>query len=112
MGPSAATVAPVAPGPSTIEAISQRKKFRLWTKAGNAPYEPGSTDWARRFGATGKPPNTCMNAPSTTLSRPAIALAGVNLSLGRGAARVHILKSIDLQIRGGEAVGFIGPSGS
>jgi putative ABC transport system ATP-binding protein len=29
---------------------------------------------------------------------PAIALAGVNLSLGHGAARVHILKDIDLHI--------------
>jgi putative ABC transport system ATP-binding protein len=43
---------------------------------------------------------------------PAIALAGVNLSLGRGAARVHILKDIDLHIGAGEAIGLIGPSGS
>jgi len=42
----------------------------------------------------------------------AIALRGVDLSLGRGAARVHILKSIDLNIRRGEAVGLLGPSGS
>ncbi|HZT27347.1 MAG TPA: ABC transporter ATP-binding protein [Pseudolabrys sp.] len=43
---------------------------------------------------------------------PAIALAGVNLSLGHGAARVHILKDIDLNIGAGEAVGLVGPSGS
>jgi putative ABC transport system ATP-binding protein len=43
---------------------------------------------------------------------PAIALAGVNLSLGRGAARVHILKDIDVNIGRGEAVGMVGPSGS
>src|SRR5215831_26676 len=43
---------------------------------------------------------------------PAIALAGINLSLGRGAARVHILKDIDLHIGHGEAVGMVGPSGS
>ncbi|HEY6027376.1 MAG TPA: ABC transporter ATP-binding protein [Pseudolabrys sp.] len=43
---------------------------------------------------------------------PAIALAGVNLSLGQGAARVHILKDIDLHIGTGEAVGLVGPSGS
>jgi putative ABC transport system ATP-binding protein len=43
---------------------------------------------------------------------PAIRLAGVNLSLGRGAARVHILKDIDLHIGNGEAVGLVGPSGS
>ena len=41
-----------------------------------------------------------------------IALSGVNLSLGRGAARVHILKDIDLHISQGEAVGLVGPSGS
>jgi len=43
---------------------------------------------------------------------PAIALAGVNLSLGQGAARVHILKDIDLHIGSGEAIGLVGPSGS
>lgn len=43
---------------------------------------------------------------------PAISLAGVNLSLGHGAARVHILKDIDLDIGTGEAVGLVGPSGS
>ena len=43
---------------------------------------------------------------------PAITLAGVNLSLGQGAARVHILKDIDLHIGNGEAVGLVGPSGS
>ena len=39
-------------------------------------------------------------------------MSGVNLSLGRGAARVHILKSIDLHIGRGEAIGLVGPSGS
>jgi len=43
---------------------------------------------------------------------PAISLSGVNLSLGRGAGRVHILKDIALNIGRGEAVGLIGPSGS
>jgi putative ABC transport system ATP-binding protein len=42
----------------------------------------------------------------------AIELTGVNLSLGRGAARVHILKDVALKIRRGEAVGLVGPSGS
>jgi putative ABC transport system ATP-binding protein len=41
-----------------------------------------------------------------------IALHGVNLSLGRGAARVHILKDIDINIGRGEAVALLGPSGS
>ncbi|HEX2510575.1 MAG TPA: ABC transporter ATP-binding protein [Microvirga sp.] len=42
----------------------------------------------------------------------AIALHDVDLSLGRGAARVHILKGISLDIGRGEAVGLVGPSGS
>ena len=42
----------------------------------------------------------------------AISLIGVNLSLGRGVSRVHILKDITLNIGRGEAVGLVGPSGS
>jgi putative ABC transport system ATP-binding protein len=44
--------------------------------------------------------------------RPAISLTRINLSLGRGPARVHILKDIDLHIASGEAVGLVGHSGS
>jgi putative ABC transport system ATP-binding protein len=41
-----------------------------------------------------------------------IKLRGVDLSLGRGAARVHILRGISLEVGRGEAVGLVGPSGS
>jgi putative ABC transport system ATP-binding protein len=51
-----------------------------------------------------------MKAP--TPPAPAIALSGVNLSLGQSAARVHILKDISLNIGNGEAIGLVGPSGS
>jgi putative ABC transport system ATP-binding protein len=42
----------------------------------------------------------------------AIEFDNVHLSLGRGAARVHILKGICLNIGKGEAIGLVGPSGS
>ena len=41
-----------------------------------------------------------------------IAITNLNLSLGSGAARVHILKDINLRIAAGEAIGLIGASGS
>jgi putative ABC transport system ATP-binding protein len=54
-----------------------------------------------------------LNAPAPVpASRAAIVLEGVELSLGRGAARVHILKGISLEVARGEAVGLVGPSGS
>ena len=48
-----------------------------------------------------------MHDTSTLTRAPAIALSQVNLSLGRGAARVHILKDIGLNIGHGEAVGLV-----
>jgi putative ABC transport system ATP-binding protein len=45
-------------------------------------------------------------------TRPAIALTGVNLSLGSGPARVHILKDIELKICRVEANGLIWPTRS
>jgi putative ABC transport system ATP-binding protein len=46
------------------------------------------------------------------IAAPAVELANVNIHLGRGAARVHVLRDIDLTIARGEAVGLVGPSGS
>jgi len=46
------------------------------------------------------------------MNLPAVAMRGVDLSLGRGAARVHILHSVSLTIARGEAVGIVGASGS
>ncbi len=41
-----------------------------------------------------------------------IELSGVELSLGSGPARVHILKKVDLTVFAGESVALVGPSGS
>lgn len=60
---------------------------------------------------TANPPG----ADASPLLRPGAAqieLRQVELSLGREAARVHILKGISLSIKAGEAVGLVGPSGS
>ncbi|EJW12518.1 ABC transporter ATP-binding protein YvcR [Rhodovulum sp. PH10] len=53
-----------------------------------------------------------MDDTSLLRSPPAIALSGVDLSLGSEAARVHILKHVSLDIGAGEAIGLVGPSGS
>ncbi len=46
------------------------------------------------------------------MGEPAVELENVQLSLGRGAARVHILKGISLKIERGETAALTGPSGS
>ncbi len=43
---------------------------------------------------------------------PVVSLEAVDLSLGTGAARVHILKKVGLSVAKGETVSLVGPSGS
>ena len=43
---------------------------------------------------------------------PAVKMRDVDLSLGVGAARVHILRKVSLTIERGQTVGLVGPSGS
>lgn len=46
------------------------------------------------------------------LSESAVRLENVDLSLGEGAARVHVLRGVDLDIEHGTSLGIVGPSGS
>ena len=46
------------------------------------------------------------------MSQPLIELIDIDLTLGAGAARVHVLKNLSLKIARGETIGLIGPSGS
>src|SRR6202158_2681728 len=58
-------------------------------------------------------PNSRMNDVSVKPPlAPAVVRSRINLSLRRGAARVHILKDVALNIGSGEAIGLVGPSGS
>jgi putative ABC transport system ATP-binding protein len=53
-----------------------------------------------------------MTFAATGRERPAIVLDRIDLSLGQGASRVHVLKGLSLSVGRGEAVGLVGPSGS
>ncbi len=46
------------------------------------------------------------------MAEPVVELDDVHVSLGRGAARVHILKGVSLRVERGQAIGLTGPSGS
>jgi len=46
------------------------------------------------------------------LTKTIITLRKADLTLGSAAASVHVLKSMDLDVDTGEAVGIVGPSGS
>ena len=61
---------------------------------------------------TDKSGPTGLAATTAGATAPAVRLSGIELSLGRGPARVHVLKGISLEVGRGEAVGLVGSSGS
>src|SRR5262249_60942561 len=79
----------------------------VWTRRTPFPYERDAGRSGSRRARKGHMNDTSAGGPVS-----AIALTGINLALGRGAARVHILKDIDLHIGHGEAGGLVRPSGS
>lgn len=46
------------------------------------------------------------------MTKPLVELKNIDLTLGDGASRVHVLKNISLEIGRGETIGIVGPSGS
>jgi putative ABC transport system ATP-binding protein len=73
--------------------------FKPSTRVAEVPYDRVMDSLIESSSLTGLAPDT-------------ITISNVNLSLGSGAARVHILKDISLRVASGEAIGLIGPSGS
>src|SRR2546421_12494780 len=71
----------------------------LSTPAAKVPYDRAMDSLIEPSSLAGLEPDT-------------IAISNVNLSLGAGAARVHILKHISLRVAPGEAIALIGPTGS
>ena len=53
-----------------------------------------------------------MKNPAVKGADHAIRLEAVDLTLGSGASRVHVLKSMNLRIERGVSAGIVGPSGS
>src|SRR6266436_8814892 len=107
-GRSAAAAAGARAGSASANAVAS--SATAWTGAAQLAYDRSNAGRPRTKGSNEQ--RNMQDASGSEHEQPAIALSGVNLALGRAAARVHILKDLDLHIRRGEALGLVGPSGS
>src|SRR5215475_1132011 len=97
-GPSA-TACPAAVKASINTSMCASAASRPSTARAQVPYDRAMDSFIEASSRAGTSPDT-------------ICISHVNLSLGTGAARVHILKDISLRVASGETIGLIGPSGS
>ena len=100
--PAAGAWAKAVPPPSGARpntSMCANIRTRLSTAPAEVPYDRAMDSLIEPSSFAGLEPDT-------------ISISNVNLSLGTGAARVHILKDISLRVASGEAIGLIGPSGS
>src|SRR5205085_2983282 len=96
-------------GPAVIKAaintsMCMNNRTRLSTAPAKVPYDRAMDSLIE--------PSLIEPTQLGRLAPDTISISNVNLSLGAGAARVHILKDISLRVASGEAIGLIGPSGS
>src|SRR4051812_6360346 len=100
-----AATGPIIKNPPARPATSRRRNKR----ANN----PASLSTAAKQWPYAVCMDSLIESPSPAGQAPdSISISNVNLSLGSGPARVHILKDISLRVGSGEAIGLIGPSGS
>src|SRR5690606_32744999 len=103
-GVCACPVPIVNSGASTIASVATNIRAAPSTAARQSPYDR-SMDNLNASPASSVP-------SATRDATPSISITNLDLSLGTGAARVHILKTISLRIATGEAIGLVGASGS
>src|SRR5260370_6436559 len=104
-------VTSATPAPRTHRRMTEASHPPIFIRPQDFPYDRGGlAEPHHAKSRSGNPMDDTSSGTSPLI--PAISLAGVNLSLGQGAARVHVLNGVTLNIGRREDVVLIGPSGS